>query len=796
MALPTTPEDHETGLSQAEGLSPSVSHWGSFRAELSGDRLVIHAAAHDPDPSPLIYAQAEYRDHPTRILRPALREGWLRARLGEKPVRSRGDDRYIEVDWDTALDLAASEIHRVRDDFGSDHIFAGSYGWSSAGRFHHAKSQLKRFFNLSGGCVEQVNNYSFGAGMVLLPHVIGDMQMLFGDVTGWDAIIAHSDLLLSFGGLPARNGQIESGGATAHVQKGYRQAYLAKGGLLINASPLRSDAPEAQEWLQIRPNTDTALILALCHELDRQKLTDEDFLGRATFGAARFRQHLQTGNAGAGFDAAWAEGITGVPAGRIASLARSLATSRSFINLNWSLQRAEAGEQSFWAAIALASMLGQIGKPGGGIGFGYGSMNGTGNPVTRLPSPVLPAPANPTGAFIPVARVTELLRGELRDMPYNGQRLSLPAPKLVYWAGGNPFHHHQDLNRLDEAWQRPDTVIVHDHVWTATARRADIVLPATMTLEREDIAASSNERFLSAMHRITGPQGEARDDYAIFAALAERLGFGDAFTEGRDPKAWIAHLYESARQGAARQGVDMPDFAQFWSEGQWEKPLTPAPVDALADFVSDPAAHPLRTPSGRIELWSDVIGSFGYADCPGGPDWLAPQECLSSPAASDYPLHLISPQPRHRLHSQLDPVGGSKASKIEGREPLRMNPVDAAARGLRQGQVVFVRNKRGALLAGLEITGDVMPRVVEMSTGAWFDPLTLPDGSRIDVHGNPNTLTHDRPTSALSQGPAAQSCLVEIAAWEADLPAVTVHLPPVFTEPGLAAALLARQSPN
>lgn len=761
-------------------MSTSAAHWGTFRAEqTAAGELRLTPFAEDRDPSRLIDGMVEYRTHETRIRRPAIRAGWLAAEAGKRVVR-RGGEPFVEVDWPTALDFVASEIARVRSEYGNEAIFAGSYGWSSAGRFHHAQTQLKRFINTVGGCVEQVNNYSFGAAMVLLPHVVGDIRMLYGPTTGWDAIIANTDLFVSFGGLPARNGQIQGGGVGTHVQRDFRAAFIAGGGRMINISPLRSDCPEATEWLPIRPGTDTALILALCFEVDRQGLTESVFLGTYTVGAERFRAHLASGNGGAAFSAEWAAEICGLPAARIRTLASELAGSRSFINLNWALQRADFGEQSYWAAIGLASMLGQIGLPGGGLGFGFGSLNGTGNPVARLPSPVLPTPPNPTGAFIPVARITDLLMGEMKSMPYNGKTLQLPDIRMVYWAGGNPFHHHQNINRLLKAWARPEMIVVHDHVWTATARHADIVLPATMALERNDIASSSNDRYLVAMHKVAEPVGEARDDYWIFTELARRLGAEEAFTEGRSAEDWVRHLYEETKAGAAARGVALPDFDTWWDAGVFEKPLNAEPFDAFAAFRADPTSAPLKTPSGRIELFSEVIDSFRYADCPGHPTWIRPREGLGSPLARRFPLHLLSTQPTHRLHGQMDPVGGSRDSKIQGREPIRMHPRDAAARGFRDGDIVRVWNDRGACLAGVTLTEDMMPGVVEMATGAWYDPVHPGEPDCLDAHGNPNVLTHDRPTSTLSQGPAAQSCLVEIDAWRLPLPPIRVHSAPAF----------------
>ncbi|MEO1978193.1 MAG: molybdopterin-dependent oxidoreductase [Paracoccaceae bacterium] len=758
----------------------SSTHWGTFHADApDGQTLRVTPFERDENPSELISALPEYRTHATRVRRPAVRQGWLEGRAGDV-VPGRGADPFVEVDWDMALDLVAAELGRVKQDHGNGAIFAGSYGWSSAGRFHQAKTQLKRFMNAFGGAVEQRDNYSFGAGMVLLPHVVGDIELLYGPATGWDAIAEGADLFVSFGGLPARNGQIESGGVGAHVQQGFRDAFRAKGGRFVNVSPMRSDAEPVDDWIALRPGTDTAMILALCHELDRQGLADHGFLARYTSGSDRFLDYLRNGNGGQAFDADWAARICDIPAERIRSLATEMASSRCFLNMNWSLQRADFGEQCFWSCIALAAMLGRIGLPGQGLGFGFGSMNGMGNPVSRLPSPGLPTLSNPLGDFIPVARVTDYLLGEVRDMDYNGQRLTLPAPRLVYWAGGNPFHHHQDINRLLRGWALPETIVVHEHVWTATARHADIVLPATMGVERDDISTSSNDRYLVAMRKAVAPLGEARDDYAIFSALAARLGIAETFTEGRGADAWIAFLYEQTRGKAAERGVDMPDFAAWREAGFYEKPAPAESYTSFAAFRRDPDAFPLRTPSGRIELFSETIAGFGYDDCPPHPSWLPPREALSSPRVRRFPLHLLTTQPAHRLHGQLDPVGTSRASKIFGREPLHIHPATAAQRGLKEGDIVRVWNDRGACLAGVLTDPAMRPDVVRMATGAWYDPLLPGQPGCLDLHGNPNVLTHDRPSSSLSQGPAAQSCLVEVEAWRSQVPQIRVHSAPNF----------------
>ena len=268
----------------------------------------------------------------------------------------------------------------------------------------------------------------------------------------------------------------------------------------------------------------------------------------------------------------WAAPITGVAADTVRDLARRAAAARSMITCAWSLQRAHHGEQPYWAAIVLAAMLGGIGLPGGGFGFGHGSINGIGAPRVDIAGPEVPLPLNPARSKIPVARIADMLLDPGASYAFDGRRYTFPDIRLIYWAGGNPFHHHQDLNRLQRAWQKPETVIVHESWWTPTARHADIVLPATTTLERNDIGGSSRDSFILAMHRAIDPIGESRNDFDIFRALAKRLGYELAFTEDRDEMGWCQWVYDQVRASATSKGIALPGFQQFWAEGFVELP--------------------------------------------------------------------------------------------------------------------------------------------------------------------------------------------------------------------------------
>jgi biotin/methionine sulfoxide reductase len=756
-------------------IKPHAAHWGFFDAVTEGGRVVgVRPFAQDPVPASLIESVPATVHSPARVDRPYIRKGWLE---GRRRGALRGGDAFVPVSWDKVTRLLAEETARTRAEHGDAALYGGSYGWSSAGRFHHAKSQLQRYLGMGGGYTFSVNAYSYATAQALVPHVLGTNEVVLGRMTDWAAIARHATLMLCFGGLAAKNGYVTSGGAAMTYGPNMRRA-AAAGVRMVNISPYRGDTEDAlaAEWVPIRPGTDAALMLAMLHHIVALGREDRAFLATHCVGWDKLRSTLNSRTP------EWAEAITGVPAATIRDLATRCLDNPTMLTAAWSLQRADYGEQPYWALVALAAALGNIGKPGQGVAFGYGSSGGMGNPRREMPSISLPAARNPVAHFIPVGRVTELLERPGGTMAYNGRELPLPDIRMVWWAGGNPFHHHQDLNRLQRAWSHPETIVVSEPWWTAVARHADIVLPATTTLERNDMAHSSRDRFVRAMHQAIPPQGQARNDHDILADLADAGGFRDRFTEQRNEDAWLRFLYEKWRTACGRVGFDAPGFDAFWEAGHVEMPPQ-APGEEytqFADFHADPQANPLDTPSGKVELFSETIAGFALADCPGHPAWITPREWLGDAAADE--LHLLSYQPPTRLHSQLDPGPIAARDKIEGREPILMHPEDAAARGLSDGQVLRVFNARGACLAGLRLDGRLLRGVVLLATGAWFDPLERGVPGSLCVHGNPNVLTADVGTSSLTQGPSAQSCLVRVEPWTAPLPPVRAHVPPAIEE--------------
>ena len=736
------------------------SHWGAFEVDVEGDRIVAtRPFSEDPHPTRIPDILPAAVHHRTRVARPSIRRGWLETRERS----ARGSDEFVELSWDEALDIAAEEIDWVRRTHGNEAIFGGSYGWSSAGRFHHAQSQVHRFLNSIGGYVASFGSYSTGCAQSIIPHVIGVnfLKFLYEHQDGWQTIHDHTETLVMFGGINPKNSQVSMGGITEHETAGWFDRFAVKGMRCINIGPQRTDAPDGCEWIAVRPASDTAMMLALAYVLESEGLADNDFLARCTVGFERFRPYLMGETDGQPKSPEWAAPLCGVDAETTRALARRMASTRTLITVAWSLQRGEHGEQPYWMSVVLAAMLGQIGQPGGGVGYGYGAIGGVGKSLTGLRGMTFSQLTNPVKEVIPVARIGDMLRNPGQPYDFNGRREPYPDIRLIYWAGGNPYHHHQDLNALHEAWKGPETIIVNEPWWTATAKRADIVLPATTPYEREDIGRSNLDDYLFHMPQLIQPVGEARNDYEIFAGLAERLGAREAFTEGRSAADWISLLYEEYRSLAAEEGIEVPDFETLKARNWVRLPIrAEGPNRTLfTPFREDPETVPLGTPSGRIEIFSETIAGFGYDDCPGHPVWLPPSEWLGAATAAA-PLHLVSPQPGDKLHSQLE----SALADQEGARPetLLIHPEDATSREIRTGDLVRVFNARGACRARALVSEDIRPGVVALPTGAWYgDP-----GENIDPHGNPNVLTKDVGTSRLGQGSSAHTALVEVARLE------------------------------
>jgi trimethylamine-N-oxide reductase (cytochrome c) len=768
------------------------SHWGAFRATVKGGRFVgIRPWEGDPRPSPALSGVMDSVYSPTRIKYPMVRRDFL-AHGAAADRKGRGDGDFVRVSWTQALDLVAAELLRVDKTYGPTASFAGSYGWKSPGKLHNCQTLLRRMMGLKGGFVASSGDYSTGAAQVIMPYVVGSLEV-YDQTTAWPVLAENTELMVFWGCDPINNDQI---GWVVPDHGAYvgLAALKQKGTKVICIDPIRTETATFlnAEWLAPRPQTDVAMMLGIAHTLVAEKLHDTKFLDQYTSGFGKFLPYL-TGQAdGTAKTAEWAETICEVPAATIKDLARRFAKSRTMLAAGWSMQRQQHGEQVHWMLVTLAAMLGQIGTPGGGYGLSYHYGSG-GSPAANSPVLVgIPQGGAPTlgpawlssggAASIPVSRMVDMLENPGKPFDFNGTRPNYPDVKLAYWVGGNPFAHQQDRNRLLKAWVHLESFIVHDFQWTATARHADIVLPATTAYERNDIEQIGDYSLshIVAMKQVIAPVFEARNDYDIFADLAARLGHGDAFTQGRSEMDWIRAFYEAALVEARGKGIEMPEFDVFW---QTDAPLA-FPITAAGrgyiqhkDFRDDPLLNPLGTASGRIEIFSSDVAKMKYDDCPPHPTWMEPVERLGGPTTK-YPLHIDSKHPKFRLHSQLCGTALRASYAIAGREPCLISPQDAASRGIKTGDIVRVFNDRGQILAGAHVTDTIRIGVICVNEGGWFDPENPRQPGSLDRYGDVNNLAIGIGTSKLAQGNCGHTAVGEVEKFQGAPPEIDIFRAP------------------
>ena len=654
-----------------------------FRAGARMASIEIVPHPRDPDPSALlgnIPASVSHRgagraaDDPARLAgaRPRPRRPARQRRVRAGVVAARRS---------TSL---AAELRRVYAAHGPRAVFGGSYGWASAGRFHDAQHQLHRFLNLAGGYVRSVNSYSSGAASVILPHVIGPQGTVAGNNVSWDELVADSALVLAFGGMALKNNDVGGGGTSQHIARARLRAARRRGVEFHLIGPLRDDLPAEVEavWHPIRPGTDVALMLGLAHTLVSRGTARPRFsrpllrrLGRIRGAICSAARRAAEGRRLGRRDLRHA----GRRDRRAGAARRRPAHADHLLAI--------AAARRAWRAAGLdgrvlAAMLGQIGLPGGGFAYALGSTSNTGKPPLAVPLPTLPTGRNSIADFIPVARIADMLLHPGEPFDYNGQRLAYPDIRLVYWAGGNPFHHHQDLNRLRRAFCPPG----HGH-------RARIGLDRDRAARRH--RAAGDDHAGARGHRRLGRRPAAGGDAPGRRALCARRAtttrslpgwpsgsaLPSAFTEGRSPREWLrTHL----RADPPRAGRARDQRARFRrvlggrrvgpadpAVGRRPRPrIPPRPrCGAVADAERQDRDH--LGDDRRVRL----------SRLPRPSDLAAAGRSAGSPAAARFPLQLIANQPATRLHSQLD--FGATSLAVENRRPRAGAPPSRGRRRAR-----------------------------------------------------------------------------------------------------------------
>lgn len=786
------------GSAMASSLDPNsfsrnrifhASHYGPFEAVVRDGRIVGINAITELDQRPtemLLQGVLDRTYDRTRINHPMVRKSYLEGwRTGDTKPELRGKEEFVRVDWDTALKLAAKAIVDTIDDHGNQAIMSTSYGgWSHAGIMRPNVLQGK-FFNMIGGSTNPIGDYSAGASQVSLPYVIGDMEV-YSAQTAWEVIRDNTEVFVLVGCDPIKNNRIEYTVADHGMYTPWEQ--IRDNGcrfISINPQKTASDVYLDAEWVRIVPNTDVALFLAFAYHVLEQGLEDREYLDKYTVGSDRWIPYVKGETDGTPKTPEWAAAITGIEAGRIRELAELLARSRTEIAGAWSLQRAHHGELTHWAIINFAALTGKIGKPGEGVGFSWHYGNG-GMPQSGggTPSAISQGRNLVSGYIVPAGRVTDALENPGAEITYNGRVYRYPDVKVIYNSGNNFMSHQQDTNRLIKALEKVETIISQDVWWTAAVRWADIVFAASSHLERDDISIGgtySNDRIY-AMKKVIEPVEDSRSDWDIFAGLADLLGMWGQYVEWEQFPEYIEIMKEAYSKTTASQTTS---FEEFWEKGY---ALQPYPEEARAwvrhgSFYEDPEANPLHTRSGRIEMFCEAIAELDLDDCPGMPVWLEPAEYLGN--AGEGQLHVVSPHPWYRLHSQM---ANSERLRdlymVQGREPVRINRQDAEERGIADGDLVEVYNDRGTIIVGAVLSDEIMPGVISVYEGGWPQ---LDSKGRCNS-GLVNFLTSTQPSSGLSQANTANTALVRVRKCEdPEGPNTAYDKPPIIEDYEVAA---------
>ncbi|AQW86740.1 molybdopterin-containing oxidoreductase I, DMSO/TMAO/BSO reductase family, catalytic subunit [Campylobacter pinnipediorum subsp. caledonicus] len=740
---------------------PHASNLGAFYADVQDGKIVkIHSQVSDKDPKfPGNEAWIDRVYSDTRIKYPCVRKSYLE---GKNSPELRGKEEFVRVSWDKAMQLIVDKLKTLKP----EEIHNASYsGWGHPGLLHNCGAVAGRFFNTSiGGAVGTDGEYSNGAAGKVNATIMGDLEV-YSLQTSHEVILENTKVYVMWGADLLKCNQIDYKIAN-RGNNPYYDKYEKSGIKFITIDPQYTEIANrfGAEWIKIRPNTDVALMLGMAHYLYTSKQYDKDFIEKYTFGFNKFLPYL-LGKTEDKVEKtpAWAAKITGVDEKIIKALADTFVKNRTFLAGNWSMQRAHHGEQADWMLMVLAAMIGQIGLPGGGFGFSmHYSGGGQAFSGAMLPGG-LPQGKNKVDVSIPASRISEAILNPGKKINFKGGHMTYPDLKMLYITGATLLGHHPNTNELIKAIRTLDTVVVHEPWWTPMAKMADIVLPSTTPLERDDISygGSYSQDYVYAMKKVIEPLWEARNDYDIFADMAKMISDKAyrKFTGSKTKEERIKGLYDKS---------DCPNymsFEEFWDKGYlyFEPSEDAKKFVRHAEFRKDPVANKLATETGKIQIFSQKFADFKLEDFKGHPIWLEPAEWLGDEEKTKkYPLHVLSPHPKYRIHSQLDNSFIRKAYKVTNREPVVINDEDAKKFGIKDGDVVEVYNDRGAILCGAAVSKNIMQGVIAVEEGAWYDPENVNDEKPRCKAGHVNLLTTSIPTSTMAQATSVNTCLAAI----------------------------------
>ncbi|MBY6019637.1 DMSO/selenate family reductase complex A subunit [Ferrimonas balearica] len=704
-----------------------------------------------------------------------------------KRVGPRGSGEFVRISWDDALTEIHQRLEAIYQDSsqgGPESVFfpvsTGTSGMKTSGTgiwkrlFHQLGGYLGTRGSYSTHQVDTATQYTYGIGSVILNGLGSSTRE-----------IERSDLVLCFGYNPQET--FMSGGGVSYE---WSEALHRSDAEVIMIDPRYTESAggKEQQWLPIRPGTDAALVAGIVYALWEIGAVDDAHVDRYAVGwteaslpesakgkNASYKAYILGDRDGVAKTPEWAASMTAVPAATIRELAAKLHRSKApFIQMGWGLQRQANGENSARAIYTLVAIVGKFGLPG--TSNAVGAHNGTHAYIT----PGIPAGANPVTKSIPCFLWTDAIERDLQQEPMtalthdvlDSQRPGDPTVQLerniraIIVAGSNMLgNQHSNINRthrlLAAEDSKVDFVLVSEIYMTPTARFADILLPEITQFETEDLVCdgwhSGDMANLLATTAAIAPRGESRSAYDICADIAERFGIRQTFTEGRTKAEWVRHLWQTPQ---ASSSLSLPDFDEAKAHGVYREYL-PASKPGFADFRADPQANPLKTPSGKIEIYSEAIANLTKDwDLPEGdevtalPEFRAPWEggVTDDP---DYPFQVAVYHTKGRAHSSFH---SHKVLREAIQDALWINPEDAAALGIQNNDTVRVSSRRGVIVVPARVTPRVMPGVAGLGQGAWRNASEV---GQEDMGGCINTLTDHRP-SPLAKGCTGGTLRVKI----------------------------------
>ncbi|MGB2551907.1 molybdopterin-dependent oxidoreductase [Campylobacter sp. MOP51] len=774
-----------------------ANKFGAFYVKTIGGKVVDTMPFEgDAMPTVLNNALSDHIQNQTRVKYPYIRKSFLENPSDNKP-ELRGKEEFVRVSWEKAIELTAKILKETFDKYGSESIWAQLYQWGSLGKVGHARVSARKMLNILGGYVTELGGYSYGAAQTILPHVIGSIEPR-NKPTRWEAVLKEAKTIVFWGTNPIVSNKMAIG-VPMHNSYKYYEAMKNKNAnkeiKIYSVDIYRNESAQYlnSDYISVIPCTDTAMMIGMCNYLHEKDMYDKEFVEKYTVGFDKFRDYFTGKTDGVVKNLAWASKICGVSESKLEELCVNLSKDNSIIVSGYAIQRQDHGEQAYWALITLAAMLGHIGKTGCGFVMNDQMHLNADESYIAPKLKAFEAKINekylePNGKLakskpydMPNSRVIDALLYPGKEIQRNGKSYKLPDIKVIFNANGSTFTRHPDTNRAMLAMKKVKAIITTEPFWTANAKFSDIVLPAALECERTDIEmANSTSEYLFAIKPLVKPAGESKSDFEISRLICKEWGFEDAFTEGKNELEWVQEIYASAIDQAKNLGYqDMPSFDEFWQKGyvRFDK-LDEAKkyYTGYSEFRKDPVKNPLKTPSGKIEIYSEVIAGFNYDDCPAHPTWLEPFEWLGN-ENKKYPIAISGAHSKFRLHSQLNNSLLRHYFEIEDKEPALISPNTAKSRGIKNGDIVRIFNDRGEILCGALVTDNVQDNVVIVSEGAWYDPEIWGEKS-ICKHGNINVLTKDVASSKLSQSNTAHTSLVEVEKFKGELKPVTA-----FTRP-------------